>query len=53
MMPDLGKYAYAVGWSYAVTLALLGGLLALALWRRARVKRLLAEVEARQGKSDG
>ena len=40
MMPDLGKYAVAV-------------LVGLSLWQAARVKRALAEVEARQGKNDG
>ena len=51
-MPDLGKYAGAVLGSYALTALLLAGLVALSLWRSARVKRALAEVEARQGKSD-
>jgi len=49
MMPDLGKYAFEVGWSYVVTFALFAILIGLTLWRQARVKRLLAEVEARQG----
>jgi heme exporter protein D len=53
MMPDLGKYAVAVVGSYAVTAALIVGLVALSLWQRARVKRALDEVEARQGKTDG
>ena len=53
MMPVLGKYAFAVGWSYAATFALFAVLIGLTLWRQGRVKRLLAEVEARQGKSDG
>ncbi len=53
MMPDLGKYAGAVLGSYAATIALVAALVALSFWQRARAKRLLAEVEARAGKSDG
>ena len=53
MMPDLGKYAVAVLGSYAATIALLAGLVALTLWQRARARKLLDEVEARVGKSDG
>jgi heme exporter protein D len=53
MMPDLGKYTFAVLGSYAVTIALLAALVALTLWQRARARRLLDEVEARMGKSDG
>jgi heme exporter protein D len=52
-MPDLGKYAFAVLGSYAATAVLVAGLVALSLWQSARMKRALAEVEARQGKSDG
>lgn len=47
MMPDLGKYAFAVLGSYVVTIALLAGLVGLTLMQRARSKRLLAEVEGR------
>jgi heme exporter protein D len=53
MMPDLGKYAFAVLSSYAASLALLAAIVALTLWQGRRVKRALAEVEARQGKTDG
>ncbi|MDR7125132.1 heme exporter protein CcmD [Pseudotabrizicola sp. 4114] len=53
MMPDLGRYAVAVLSSYGATLALLAGLVALTLWQGRRVKRQLAEVEARQGQSQG
>jgi heme exporter protein D len=53
MMPDLGKYAFAVLGSYAATIALLAGLVALTLWQRARARRLLEEVEARVEKADG
>ena len=52
-MPDLGKYAVAVMGSYAVTAILIAALVGLTLWQSARMKRALAEVEARQGKSDG
>jgi len=47
-MPDLGKYAGAVMGSYAVTIALIVALVALSLWRGARVRRQLNEVEARR-----
>ncbi|WP_103255678.1 heme exporter protein CcmD [Tabrizicola aquatica] len=53
MMPDLGKYATAVLGSYAATAVLIAALVGLTLWQAARVKRALAEVEARAGKSDG
>ena len=55
MMPDLGKYAGAVLGSYAVTLGLIAALIALTLWKGAKVKRALAAAEARLkgGKSDG
>jgi heme exporter protein D len=52
-MPELGKYAFAVLGSYAATAVLIVGLVGLTLWQSARMKRALAEVEARQGKSDG
>jgi heme exporter protein D len=53
MMPELGKYAGVVLWSYAATIALLVLLVGWSLWRGAQVKRQLREVEARQGKSHG
>lgn len=53
MMPDLGKYAFAVLASYGVSLVLVAGIVVLSLWQGARMKRALAEVEARQGKDDG
>lgn len=52
-MPDLGKYAFAVLGSYAVTGLLIAALVGLSLWQSARMKRALAEVEARQEKMDG
>ncbi|TAG23063.1 MAG: heme exporter protein CcmD [Rhodobacterales bacterium] len=53
MLPDLGKYSFAVLGSYAATVLLIVALVGLSFWQRARVKRALAEVEARQGKTDG
>jgi heme exporter protein D len=52
MMPDLGKYAFAVLGSYAATLVLLAALVGLSLWQSARMKRALADIEARQERSD-
>ncbi len=52
MIPDLGKYAFAVLSSYAASIVLLLAVVALTLWQGRRVKRALAEVEARQGKTD-
>ena len=46
MMPELGKYAGVVLWSYAATIALLVLLVGWSLWRGAQVK-------ARQGKNHG
>ena len=46
-MMDLGKYAGAVIGSYAASVALILVLVALSIWKSARVKRALAEVEAR------
>lgn len=47
-MPDLGKYADAVLSSYAVSIALLVGLVVLSLWQSKRGKAYLAEIEARR-----
>lgn len=47
MMPDLGKYAFAVLSSYGVTLGLLALLVAVSLWRGRRVKAALQLAEAR------
>ena len=52
-MPELGKYAGAVLGSYLATALLIAVLVGLTLWQSARMKRALAEVEARQGKHDG
>jgi heme exporter protein D len=48
MMPDLGKYADAVIWSYVSTIGLLVALVVGTLWQGRRVKQALQEVEARQ-----
>lgn len=54
MMPDLGKYAFEVLSSYAASLALLAMIVALTVWQGRRIKRRLAEVEARAGeRADG
>jgi heme exporter protein D len=57
MMPELGKYAGAVLGSYAASVALIAVLVAVSLWQGARIKRALAQVEARQsaltGKDNG
>ncbi|MFE3835493.1 heme exporter protein CcmD [Pseudogemmobacter sonorensis] len=53
MMPDLGRYAFAVLASYGATFALMGLLVAVTLWHGAKVRRALAEVEARMGRGDG
>ena len=47
MMPDLGKYAIPVLSAYGAAILLLLGLVALSLWQAGRMKRRLAEVEAR------
>jgi heme exporter protein D len=52
-MPELGKYAFAVLGSYAASVVLIVAVVALSFWQRARVKRALAEVEARQGQANG
>lgn len=52
MIPELGKYAGAVLSSYGISLLLLAGLVWLSLWRGARVRRQLEEVESRR-RSDG
>jgi heme exporter protein D len=52
-MPDLGKYAVAVLASYGATILLLAVLVGVSLWRSARMRRALREVEARQGTTHG
>jgi heme exporter protein D len=54
MMPDLDRYAATVLGAYGVTLAILALLVALSWWRSARVRRALAEAEARtRRRTDG
>jgi heme exporter protein D len=52
-MDSLGKYAGAVIGSYLVSIGFIVVLVTLSLWKAARVKRALAEIEARQGKDNG
>ncbi|WP_415183882.1 heme exporter protein CcmD [Phaeovulum sp.] len=51
-MPDLGKYAGSVMGAYGVTIVLILALVALSLWRSARVKRALEAQEARMGRNN-
>jgi heme exporter protein D len=44
-MVDLGKYAFPVLASYGVTFVLLGVLVAVTLWRGAKMRRALTEAE--------
>jgi heme exporter protein D len=48
-MPDLGNYAAEVLGAYAVTLALLAGIVALSWLQARRSRAALAEAEARNG----
>ncbi|NIZ09846.1 heme exporter protein CcmD [Pseudooceanicola sp. HF7] len=47
MMVDLGKYAGTVLSAYGVSLVLIGGIVALSLWRARRMKAQLRAVEER------
>ena len=47
MIPDLGKYATAVLGAYGASIVLLVALVLISLSQAARMKRALAEVEAR------
>ncbi len=51
-MVDLGDYAGTVLAAYAVSLGLIGALVALTLIRGARVRRALAEAEARRRRGE-
>jgi heme exporter protein D len=53
MMPDLGRYALWVLGAYGATLALIGALIALTLWRAARVRAALRQVEDRASAARG
>ena len=48
VLPDLGRYAAAVLSAYGVSLALIGALVVLVVARAVRVRRALAEAEARR-----
>lgn len=50
---DFGKYELTVLSAYAVALVLIALLVAATLWRGAKVRRELDEVEARQGRGAG
>lgn len=50
MIPDLGKYESTVLSAYAISIALILVLVAVSLWRAARIKRQLQEMEARRKK---
>ena len=45
MMPDLGRYAGTVLGAYGATIALLAALVAVSLWRSARVRRITKETD--------
>ena len=47
MIPELGRYAGTVVSAYGATILLLGGLVLMSWRRSTRVKRALADVEAR------
>ncbi|HEX9858761.1 MAG TPA: heme exporter protein CcmD [Paracoccaceae bacterium] len=53
MMPELGKYAGAVLSSYAAAIVLILALVGISLWRGAKVRKALREVEERQGRAHG
>ena len=53
MMPDLGKYAAEVMSAYAVSILLIALIVVFSIWRGARVRAALREVEARRENSDG
>ena len=47
-MPDLGKYAFEVGAAYAVSIALIVGLVWISVSRSRVVKRALQDAEERR-----
>lgn len=51
MLPDLGTYAVPVLSSYAVSLALLIGIVAASVWKARRVRARLDQVETRRGRA--
>jgi heme exporter protein D len=52
MIPDLGKYAFAVLASYGVSAVVLGALIGASLWRGARLREALRRVEAQREADD-
>ena len=52
MMPDLGRYAFEVTAAYVVSLAMLAALVGYFIWRGARMRRQLAEIEARRNRKN-
>lgn len=50
MWPELGRHAFAVLAAYGVTFTLLGGLVAATFLRGTRIRRALADAEARRGR---
>ncbi len=49
-MVELGKYAGTVLAAYGVTIVLVAGLVAVTLWRGARVRRALEDQERRMAR---
>ena len=49
MMPDLGKYAFAVLSSYGVTIVLLSVIVLVSFCRARKVRAALDEIENRRG----
>ena len=47
-MPDLGRYAVEVLSAYAITLALLGGLIGVSVWKARKTLRQMRAAEARR-----
>jgi len=45
MMPELGKYATAVYGSYLSTLVLMAALVVFVVWRNAKARRALEQIE--------
>ncbi len=52
MIPDLGKYAFAVLASYGVSGVILAVLIGVSLWRGARIRDDLRQVEAQREAGD-
>jgi heme exporter protein D len=52
-MPELGRHAGAVLSAYGLSLLLIAALVALVVWRGARVRRQLAAAEARRQAAEG